>query len=70
MKIGDYIFILPSEELAEMQLMPIAFRHGRIVEIRSNTSGVYGAWVELVGEPYYNEQEWFIPIESMKYEGI
>lgn len=65
MAIGDYILIVPSKELAEMQLMPIAFRHGKIVEIRNNNYGVYGAWVELVGEPYYGEQEWFIPIESI-----
>ncbi len=68
MKIGDTILILPSDGLIEMQLMELAFRRGKIVEIRRNWMGIYGAWVELEGEPYIDELEWFIPIESIDYE--
>ena len=67
MEFGNTILILPSEELAEMQLMELAFRSGKIVEIRENRMGIYGAWIELEGEAYLNEQEWFIPIESIDY---
>lgn len=68
MKIGDTILILPSEELAEMQLMELAFRSGKIVEIRRNWMGIFGAWIELEGEPFLDEKEWFIPIVSIDYE--
>lgn len=65
MKLGDTITIVPSDELVEMSLMAISYRRGRIVEIRRNEWGIYGVWVELCGEPYLNEQEWFIPLSSI-----
>ena len=64
MKIGDTILIL----LAEMQLMELAFRSGKIVEVRRNWMGIFGVWIELEGEPFLDEKEWFIPIESIDYE--
>ena len=68
MKPEDIILILPSEELAEMQLMELAFRSGKIVEVRKNWMGIFGAWVKLEGEPFLGEKEWFIPIVSIDYE--
>lgn len=65
MKEGDRILILPSEELAGMSLMELAFGTGTIVEICRNKMGIYGAWVEIDEEPYLDEKEWFIPIESI-----
>jgi hypothetical protein len=68
MKLGDTILIIPSDELIGMQMMELAFRRGQIVEIRRNWMGIFGAWIELEGEPYIDEQEWFIPIKSLEYE--
>ena len=65
MKLGDRIQIVPSEELIEYRLMALSFREGYVVEIRTNQSGVFGAWIELIGEPYLEEQEWFIPVTSI-----
>ena len=65
MELGNTILILPSEELARMQLMELAFRNGEIVEIRGNRNGIFGAWVKLEGDPYLDEEEWFIPVESI-----
>ncbi len=68
MRLGDQISIVPSDELIEMRLMALAFRKGKIVEIRRNGEGlIFGAWVELEGQPYLDEQEWFIPLESIDY---
>ena len=69
MKLGDKILIIPSEELIEYRLMAISYRVGHIVEIRTNDSGIFGAWVELIGEPYLEEQEWFIPVTSIQIIG-
>lgn len=65
MELGNTILILPSEELARMQLMELAFRNGEIVEICRNRNGIFGAWVKLEGDPYLDEEEWFIPVESI-----
>lgn len=66
----DIVRIVNSDELSEMKLMPISGRIGRVVEVRINGKGnVFGAWVELFGKPYLDEQEWFIPIKSItEYE--
>lgn len=69
MKLGDKILIIPSEELIEYRLMAISYREGHIVEIRTNKLGILGAWVELIGEPYLEEQEWFIPVTSIQKLG-
>lgn len=69
MKIGAAVQIRPSFELIEMRLMPLSFRMGKIIEVCSYTSGeIHGCWVELDGEPYLDEKEWYIPINSLKYE--
>lgn len=65
MKEGDKFLIVPSDELIEMRLMAIAFRHAVIKEVCTNSYGIYGAWAELFGAPYLNETEWFIPVESI-----
>lgn len=63
----DKVTIISSDELSEMKLEDLAGRRGNIVEpIYDKTTGVIrGAWVELDGEPYLQEQEWFIPITSL-----
>lgn len=67
MEINGRVQIRPSFELIELKLMPLSMRTGRIVEIETNGSGEEtGAWVELDGESYLGEQEWFIPITSLK----
>lgn len=64
---GDIVKVVASEELSEMKLMPISGKIGRVVETRINRKGtVFGAWVELFGKPYLDEQEWFIPVKSIK----
>lgn len=69
MEINARVQIRPSFELIELKLMPLSMRIGRIVEIETNASGEeIGAWVELDGESYLGEQEWFIPITSLKNE--
>lgn len=63
----DKVTIISSAELSEMKLEDLAGRRGNIVEsIYDKTTGVIrGAWVALDGEPYLQEQEWFIPITSL-----
>lgn len=63
----DKVTIISSDELSEMKLEDLAGRRGNIVEpIYDKTTGVIrGAWVEFDGEPYLQEQEWFIPITSL-----
>lgn len=69
MEVGARVQIRPSFELIGLKLMPLSFRKGKITEIHTDASGeVLGAWVELDGEPYLDELEWYIPINSLKYE--
>ena len=69
MEVGARVQIRPSFELIDLKLMPLSFRKGKITEIHTDASGeVLGAWVELDGEPYLDELEWYIPIDSLKYE--
>ncbi len=71
MKVGDKILIEPSEELIEMSLMDLAGREGFISEICLNRYGmIHGAWIELCGDPYCKEYEWFIPLASIRGENI
>lgn len=66
MKVGDNITITPSEDLSELLLSELIFRTGIITEIKlANGLLVKGAWVELDGDPYLNEIEWYIPINSI-----
>lgn len=62
MKVGDTIDIIYSTELSRMRLGDLVGREGTVVEIQRTHDGmVYGCWVSLIGEPYQDEEEWFIP---------
>lgn len=63
----DKVKIISSPELCEMRLEDLIGRCGKIVEpLYDRTTGVIrGAWIELDGEPYLQEQEWYIPITSL-----
>lgn len=63
----DKVTILPSVALSEMRLEELAGRQGNIVESKYDpaTGAILGAWVKLDGEPYLQEQEWYIPISSL-----
>lgn len=61
------VTIISSPELSEMQLKNLVGRQGNIVEplYDQTTGAIRGAWVELIGESYLQEQEWYIPITSL-----
>ncbi len=62
MKVGTIIDIIYSKELSRLRLDDLVGRRGTIVEIQHTHDGmVYGCWVSLIGEPYQDEHEWFIP---------
>lgn len=63
----DIVTIVASDELSEIKLTDLIGRKGKIVEVLYCKDGhtVRGAWVELLGEPYLNEQEWYIPSKSI-----
>lgn len=62
MKVGNTIDIIYSKELSRLRLGDLVGMRGTIVEIQHTHDGtVYGCWVSLIGEPYQDEQEWFIP---------
>lgn len=59
------IIIQPSAALYELSLDMLAGRHANIVEILTDNNGnVRGCWASLIGDPYINEKEWFIPYSS------
>ena len=65
MNINDKVTIIPSVTLKETKLEDLIGREGTIVELCYRKDGsVRGAWIELEGEPYLDEQEWFIPENS------
>lgn len=63
----DIVTIAASEELSEMKLNDLIGRKGKVAEVLYCKDGrtVRGAWVELLGKPYLNEQEWYIPNKSI-----
>ena len=63
----DIVTIAASDELSEIKLTDLIGRKGKLVEVLSCKDGntIRGAWVELIGEPYMNEQEWYIPSKSI-----
>lgn len=65
--IMNKVTIISSPELSEMKLEDLAGRQGEIAEpVCDKTTGIIrGAWIKLNGEPYLQEQEWFIPITSL-----
>lgn len=65
MKLNDKVTIIPSIELEKAKLEDLIGRTGTIVELCYRKNGsIHGAWVELDGQPYQGEQEWFIPVDS------
>lgn len=62
------VTIVASDELSELRLMDLVGRQGLIKETSYNHDGtvVRGVWVELFGDPYLNEKEWYIPIKSIQ----
>jgi hypothetical protein len=66
MKKGDKVLITPSEELSKMGLSKLCGREAIIDEvIDSDSRKNKGCWVVLVGEPFENESEWYIPLCSL-----
>lgn len=66
MKIGESISILRSVALERLRLNDLAGRTATIIEINKGVDGsVHGCWVELDGEPYETEKEWYIPQSSI-----
>lgn len=65
MKPEKIIAITMSDELQKLKLSELSGRMAKYVkEVKSESGKELGAWVELFS-PYLNEQEWFIPIESI-----
>lgn len=66
MKINDTVTIIPSSTLSEARLEDLIGRKGTVVEVNYRKDGtIRGAWVELDGQPYQDEQEWYIPSNSL-----
>ena len=63
----DIVTIAASDELSELRLTDLIGRKGKVIEVLYKKDGttVRGAWLELLGEPYLNEQEWYIPSKSI-----
>lgn len=59
------IVIIPSFALSEMKLDALVGRKAQIIEILKGHDGtIRGCWASLIGEPYMEHQEWFIPYSS------
>lgn len=66
LKPKDKIIIKPSRELILQQLAGLCYRNAEILEVKYNRNcHAVGCWVRLEGEPYLEEQEWFIPTTSI-----
>lgn len=66
MKIGDIVTVIPSVTLTECRLDDLIGRKGEILEVCYRKDGsIKGAWIELKGEPYLDEEEWYIPTNSL-----
>lgn len=65
MEKGNIVKIKASDSLTKIKLKKLAGSKGEIVEtIYSTVNKVIGCWVKL-DHPFENEQEWFIPIDSI-----
>lgn len=64
MKAGQTITIIPSNTLQELRLNDLVGRKAVLVE-KDRRPKRLGWWVALVGAPYLEEQEWFIPSNSI-----
>ena len=59
------IVIIPSFALHEMKLDDLVGRRANVVEIlKSHDDTIRGCWASLIGEPYMEQKEWFIPYSS------
>ena len=59
------IVIIPSFALHEMKLDDLVGRRANVVEIlKSHDGTIRGCWASLIGEPYMDQKEWFIPYSS------
>lgn len=59
------IVIIPSFALHEMKLDDLVGRRANVVEIlKSHDGTIRGCWASLIGEPYMEQKEWFIPYGS------
>lgn len=59
------IVIIPSFALSEMKLDNLVGRKANVVEIlKSHDGSIRGCWASLIGEPYMEQKEWFIPYSS------
>jgi hypothetical protein len=66
MKEKDTVNIIPSITLTDIKLDALAGRKGIIEEIcRDEDNKIHGCWLTLIGEPYLEHQEWYIPYESI-----
>lgn len=66
MKRNDEITIIPSITLQTAKLDGLVGRKGIVLELNYRQDGSFrGAWISLIGEPYLDEQEWFIPANSL-----
>lgn len=63
MKNGQTVSIIHSIALSEMKLDDLVGRTATVVEIAYNKNNtIRGCWVELDGEPFHDEIEWYIPL--------
>jgi len=59
------IIIQPSAALCELSLEALVGRRANIVEILTKDDGsIRGCWASLIGDPYLDNKEWFIPYSS------
>ncbi|NDV63909.1 hypothetical protein [Bacteroides sp. 224] len=66
MKKGDKVIIIPSKELTEMKLDELCGREVIVDEVLdSENRKMKGCWVTLIGEPFEDELEWFVPLSSI-----
>ena len=66
MKKGTNVLIKLSKDLIELKLALLSEREGVIIEeVANEKNEIKGYWVELSGEPYEDETEWFIPVGSI-----
>jgi hypothetical protein len=69
MKKGEEVIIKLSKKLTEIKLEQLSGREGVIDEVVTNEKNqIKGCWVVLTGDPYDNEKEWFIPIDSIELQ--
>jgi hypothetical protein len=67
MKIDDKVEVIASKVLATCRMEELVGRKGVVVEVNYNKHGIVnGCWIELEGEPFLDEQEWFLPTETIK----